>query len=83
MQVNVLVLEGPPESLDENVVLATTTAVHADGNLVVFKNLGERVTGKLSPLVCIEDFWCTIAAQGLFKGFDTKSRFQGIGYPPG
>ena len=82
VQVNVLVFEGPPQPLDEYIVLATTPTIHTDGDLVIDENLGERVAGKLSPLVGIEDFRWLIAAQRLFKGIDTKGAVQGVGYPP-
>lgn len=78
MQINVLVFEGPPEPFNENIVLATTTAVHADGDLVIDENLGKRVAGKLRPLVGVEDFRFSVAAQRLFKGLDTKGRLQGV-----
>lgn len=39
MQVNVVMLNRPPEPLDEDIILASASAVHADS--VVFKNLGK------------------------------------------
>jgi len=83
VQVNVLVLEGPPEPLDKDVVLAAAPTVHADSHVIVFQHLGKGVAGKLSALVGIEDGRCTIAAQGLLESLDAKGAVQGVGYPPG
>jgi len=49
-QVKILVLEQPLQPLDENVVLNTATAVHADLHLIGFEHFGEGSGGKLSPL---------------------------------
>jgi hypothetical protein len=35
MEINVLVFEGLPPPLDEDVVLAAAPTVHADGDLVI------------------------------------------------
>lgn len=78
-----MVFGGPPQPLNENVVLASTTAIHADRNAVVFESLGEIVAGKLCPLVRVEDFWRTIAAQSVIKRMDTEIRVKGIGNAPG
>ncbi|MEJ5358589.1 MAG: hypothetical protein WHT06_07920 [Desulfobacterales bacterium] len=50
MQVKVVVFDGPPQPLDEDTILAAAATVHADGDIVVFENLGEAGAGKLSPL---------------------------------
>ncbi|WP_394708055.1 hypothetical protein [uncultured Desulfosarcina sp.] len=81
MQVNVLVLEGPPQSLDENVVLAAASTIHADGDLIILEHLGESVAGKLSTLVGVENIRRTITAQGFFKSIDTKGRLHGYWRP--
>ena len=76
-------LDGPPEPLDKDVVLAAPTTIHADGDLVVLEGLDKVVAGKLSPLVGVENFRPPVAAQGLLEGLDTKVRLKGIGNPPG
>lgn len=55
MQVEVVVLEGPPQQFDEDDVLTATAAVHADGNPSVVEDLSERDAGKLCSLVRVED----------------------------
>ena len=56
MQVKVVVFDGPPKPFNEDVVLASAAAVHADVDFVVFENLGEAVAGKLGTLIGVEDF---------------------------
>ena len=75
--------EGPPQPLDEDVVLASAAAVHADADAVVFENLGEAGAGKLRPLIGVEDLWLAVAAEGLLERLHTEIRLQAIGKPPG
>ncbi len=70
--------DSPPQPLDEDVVLASTAAVHADGDFVVFKNLGETVAGKLSSLIRVEDFRLAVTLDGLLEGLMTEVRVQGV-----
>jgi len=83
VQVKVLVLDGPPEPLDKDVVLAAAPAIHADGDLVVLEDVDKVVAGKLSALVGVEDFRPSVAAQGLLEGINAKVGLQGIGNAPG
>ena len=76
-KVKILVFERPPESLDENIVLNTATAVHADLHFVRLEQFGKITAGKLGALVGIEDFRATITAEGFFNGLDTKFGIQG------
>ncbi len=55
MQVEVLVLDRPPQPFDEDLVLASTPSAHADGDFVVLENLSEGDPGKLGALVGVED----------------------------
>ena len=47
IQVNVLILEGPPQPFDENVVLGAAPAVHADSDIVRQKRANKLLVGKL------------------------------------
>jgi len=66
--------DGPPQPLDEDVVLASTAAVHADGDFVVFNNLGKSVAGKLGSLIGVEDFRLAVTLDGLLEGLSTEVR---------
>ena len=83
VQVQIMVFDRPPQSFNEYVVLASATAIHADGNPVVLERLGEIVAGKLCPLVRVEDLRHTISAQRLIEGMYAEIRLQGMGKPPG
>ena len=50
-EVDFLVLDRSPESLDEHVVQPAAAAVHADLNAVVCEHAGEALTGELRTLV--------------------------------
>ena len=77
MQVKVVMFDGPPQTLDEDVVLASAAAVHADGDAVVLEDLGERGAGKLGALIGVEDVRPPIAAEGFLKRFNTEIRLPG------
>jgi hypothetical protein len=83
MQVKVVVFDGPPKPFNEDVVLASAAAVHADGDFVVFENLSKPVAGKLGALIRVEDFGLTIEFQGLPEGLIAEIRVQGVGDAPG
>ena len=82
-QVKIMILDGPPQTLNEDIILAAAPAVHADFHLALLEHLGEGCAGKLRALVGIEDCRPSIVAQGLVERFDTKGRLQGIGDTPG
>jgi len=71
-QVNILILKRPPQPLNENIILDSATAIHADGYVVLFQKVSEDSTGELSPLVSVKDLWFSIPAQGLFEGLNAK-----------
>ena len=56
VEVDLLVFETAPQSLDEDVVHAPALAVHADRDPVVLQSAGEVVTGELATLIGVEDF---------------------------
>ena len=64
VQVHVLLLHAAPQPLDEDVVQGTATAVHADGNAVVFQQLHIVCRGELAALVAVDDFWASVAPEG-------------------
>jgi len=78
-----VVLDGPPEPFNEDVVLASAAAVHADSDPLVLENLGEAVAGKLCSLIRVEDFRLAVAFQSLLEGLVAEVGVQGVGEPPG
>src|SRR5580692_3571364 len=48
-QVDPFVLHGPPQALDEDVVVAAPASVHADLDFMIPQHLGELITGELRP----------------------------------
>ena len=78
-QIEILVLEGPPQPLDENIVLYPASAVHADGDVVGFQDSGESLAGELSSLVCVEDPGGAVARNSLLQGSHAKLGIQGVG----
>lgn len=82
LQVDTFVLQGAPESLDEDVVFGTSFAVHADFYVPGFENVRERFAGELAPLVEVEDFRGSVFEQGLLGRVSTEVGIQGVVYPP-
>ena len=78
-QIQVLVLERPPEPLDEDIVLYPASAAHAHGDGVGFQDSDESLARELRPLVCIEDFRDAVARDSLLQGSNAKLGIQGVG----
>src|SRR5207237_2493779 len=71
-QVDPLVLHGPPQALDEDVVVATPASIHADRDRVIPQHLGKLVAGELrapafarAGLIGIEDAGIAEPDEGL------------------
>jgi hypothetical protein len=62
VEINLLVLDGPPETLDKNIIVDPATTVHADPDILFL-----QPAGKLTALICIEDFRLRYL-QGLVHG---------------
>lgn len=78
-----LVLHAAPEPLNEDVVLVTALAIHADPDLMGFQHVSKRLTGELAALIRVEDLGRPMACQGIFQGIDAEVGVQGIRYSPG
>ena len=83
LQIDLLVLDAPPQSLDEDVVAPAALAVHADRDLVVLEHLREVQAGELAALIGVEDFRLAVAGDGLLNRIDAEIGGQRIGQPPG
>src|SRR5947208_14433507 len=64
-QVDPFVLHGPPQALDEDVVVAAPASIHADLDSVILQHVGELVTGELRALISIEDAGLAEPGEGL------------------
>ena len=64
VQIDALLLKGPPQPLDENVVHAAATAIHADLDIGGLQHAGEREAGELAALIGVEYLWLAVARQG-------------------
>src|SRR4030095_13143356 len=55
-QIDLLVFDAFPQSLNEHVVAPSPFAIHADGDAVVGEDAGEGRTGELRTLVGVDHF---------------------------
>src|SRR6478735_1181569 len=77
-QVDPFVLHGPPQALDEDVVMAAPASVHADRDPVIPQYLGELLAGELRALIGIEDAGLAEPGEGLVQRFDAEPRGQRV-----
>ena len=82
IEVDFLVFEAPPQSLDEDVVHAAPLAIHADRYLVALQGAGEVVAGELAALVGIEDLGAAVASESFLECIDTKISAERVGQSP-
>lgn len=75
-EIDVLVLYASPEPLDKDIVLATTSPVHADLDAGRLKYTGEVAVGKLAALVGVEYLWLPVRFQCLLQSFNTERRIH-------
>ena len=62
-QIHVLIFNAAPQPLDEHVVPAKRSAVHADGDPVFDQHAGERRAGELAALIGVEDLRLAMAGE--------------------
>src|SRR5436190_19054145 len=77
-QVDPFVLHGPPQALDEDVVVAAPTSIHADLDPVIPQHHGELVAGELRALISIEDAGPAEPGESLAQRLDTEPRRQRV-----
>ena len=78
MGVDLFPLDRPPEPFYKDVVQGTPAPIHADLHSLLLQPTGKLQTGKLCPLIGIEDRWGTLF-QGFFQCFQAKMRLQAVG----
>ncbi len=76
VQIDLLVFDGPPQTLDKDVVAPCAVDVHGDGDLGVLQHLDEVEAGELAALVGVEDVGLAVAGQRFLDGLDAEPRFQ-------
>ena len=82
-QVDFLVLDRPPEALDEDVVAPGALAIHADGDLGGGQDCDEADGGELAALVGVEDARPAMPGQSFLERLDAEIRAQCDRQPPG
>jgi len=78
MEIEKVILQCPPQALDENVVLDPATAIHTDLDTVGFQQSNKPPTGKLSPLIGVEDLWSSMLTEGLLQGLYAEFALKGV-----
>jgi len=71
IEINLLVLDCPPEPLREDIVKNHAPTIHADSHLGLLQNRGKIPAGKLTALVSVENLWSG-NPQGLLQRLYTK-----------
>src|SRR5665213_4342207 len=71
-QIDPFVLHGPPQALDENIIVAATAPVHADRDAVIPQHRRELLAGELRALVGIEDAGLAAPGEGFPERLDAE-----------
>src|SRR3990170_3709290 len=74
LQVNILVLDRPPQPLREHVVYRSSLAIHTDLDVRIQEKLNVLWTREVAPLVAVPDHRLGLS-QGLLHGFHNESHF--------
>ena len=82
-QVGLLVFDGPPEPLDEDVIPPSPFSVHADLDFPARQHLDELGRRELAALIRVEDFRLAVVRQRLFDSFNAEVGLQRDRHPPG
>ena len=78
VQIDRLVLERPPEALDEDVVHVAALAIHGDTDVGIPERAGEVEAGELAALIRIEDLRPAVSGQRLVQGLDAEPGVHGV-----
>ena len=77
-QVDLLVLQAPPQPFDEHVVEPAALDVHRDRHVVLLENAREGLRGELGSLIGIEDLRCPIHGNRLLKSLHAEVSLQRV-----
>lgn len=81
-EIDLLVLDGAPQALHEDVVTPCPFAIHRDANTVAFELCGEGFAGELAALIGVEDGRRSPAGNSLLHGIHAKLHVHRIGQSP-
>src|SRR5215475_1437889 len=81
LDVNIFVLERPPEAFDKDIVKDPSTAIHTDQDAGSLQPPGKFAAGELRALITVENLW-SLNPQRVFERDQTKVDFQGVGDLP-
>lgn len=73
-----LVLDGLPQALDEDLIAPAVVAVNGDPDFVVFEHGHERQAGELVSPIRVEDLRSTVTAECLPQGIDAGVGHQHV-----
>jgi len=75
--IDLVVLQATPEALDDDVVLGTAFAVHADPNLILFQQIDILWTREMAALVTVDNLRLTLR-QRPFRGLQYEVDFKAL-----
>ena len=81
-QVDVLVLETPPQTLHPDVVQCPTLSIHAHLNVMVSKHILEHFRGELAPLIRVEYGRTAVLIDCLLQEVGTLQCVHGVEHSP-
>ena len=76
MQVEVVILYGPPEAFNEDVVKKSTSAIHTDFDTVGFQDICESLSCELTAMIGIEYIRTAVLCDRLLKGRYAEFRIK-------
>ena len=82
IQVQVVLLDGPPETLNPSVVCGTALPVHRDLNVFPLKKRSPCMRGVLRPLIRIHDFRTAVPVNSFIQYAHAPRRLKGVADPP-
>ncbi len=83
LEVDLLVFDRSPESLDQDVVAPASLAVHVYGDLVRLQHLDELQAGELAALIGIDDLGFAVPRERFLQRLDAEVGVHRVGESPG
>jgi hypothetical protein len=78
VKIKIVVLDRPPQSLNENIVLDAASAVHADFYVMMFQKVCKCFAGELSSLIRIKNIRRAEPIDGVFKCLNAEISIKGV-----